>query len=566
MTFTQTPPPGDAPAGHPPLRVGLLLDSLSVPGWVSSTIEEIQASPVANIVLVLLNGRSRRERPIHPAYREGRDPRRFDRLYLFLEDLAYKVSPDATGRRSAEAMLADVERITVEPRYQADHFTLEGDALGAARSRKLDVALLFGFGLPSPGILSIARYGIWSHKETELAATGASPLGLAEVLEGAPVTVSSLLARAADAPHPVTLYRSSGMTDHRIVKRSRNFLLWKTSRFAGRKLRELARERPDSISELGTRCAEGDGCGGDRRLSNLEVVKLASKNAISFLHGRYSQLFAFQNWTIGYRLPGNEGAYPGSLSKYRILLPPGNMIWADPFPFRKDGRNYIFFEEMAWPAGKGRVRVIEVDENGIKAGPDTVLEREHHLSYPFLFEWEGRLYMIPESFQAERIEVYRCDEFPGRWSHHAVLLEGVNAVDTTLIERDGLWWMFTNIDTKGSWNVEELHLFFSDNPFGPWKPHRDNPVVSDVRSSRPAGKLFYRGRKLCRPAQDCSKGYGHAIRIFEVRTLTPECYEEEEVEVIWPGAIEGALGIHTLNQHEGLAVIDAKRWRRKSRK
>ena len=34
------------------------------------------------------------------------------------------------------------------------------------------------------------------------------------------------------------------------------------------------------------------------------------------------------------------------------------------------------------------------------------------------------------------------------------------------------------------------HVFHADSPFGPFTPHRRNPVKSDVRSARPAGKLF----------------------------------------------------------------------------
>ena len=55
MTSLQAPWMNDSLAVDRPLRVSLLLDSFWVPGWVASTIEEIHASPVANIVIVLLN-------------------------------------------------------------------------------------------------------------------------------------------------------------------------------------------------------------------------------------------------------------------------------------------------------------------------------------------------------------------------------------------------------------------------------------------------------------------------------------------------------------------------------
>src|SRR4051794_1449840 len=50
-----SPEQGAASAARPPLRIGLLLDSLEQPAWVSATLSEIAASGIAEFVLVILN-------------------------------------------------------------------------------------------------------------------------------------------------------------------------------------------------------------------------------------------------------------------------------------------------------------------------------------------------------------------------------------------------------------------------------------------------------------------------------------------------------------------------------
>jgi len=141
------------------------------------------------------------------------------------------------------------------------------------------------------------------------------------------------------------------------------------------------------------------------------------------------------------------------------------------------------------------------------------------------------------------------------------LMENVKAKDATLFEADGRWWMFVSMTEVPF--CDELHLFYADSPLGPWKPHRQNPISSDVRNLRPAGKLFTWRNQLYRPAQDCSRYYGYAVTINRVRKLTPDEFEEEEVSKILPQWRKDVLATHTLNVCEDLTVVDCLTRRRK---
>jgi hypothetical protein len=167
--------------------------------------------------------------------------------------------------------------------------------------------------------------------------------------------------------------------------------------------------------------------------------------------------------------------------------------------------------------------------------------------------------MVPESADNRTIDLYRCTAFPGRWEHVETLMAGVGAADTTLLHRDGRWWLFTNlVDVDGASYSEELYIFHSDALVGgEWKAHRRNPVVSDARRSRPAGAFIHRGGRVLRPAQDCSVRYGYATRLHEIVTLTEDDYIEKEIARIEPTWDRRIVATHTLAYVPGLTMIDA---------
>ena len=43
-------------------------------------------------------------------------------------------------------------------------------------------------------------------------------------------------------------------------------------------------------------------------------------------------------------------------------------------------------EEYVYKTGKAHISVIEIEQNGDYKKPQIVLEKEYHLSYPFVFE------------------------------------------------------------------------------------------------------------------------------------------------------------------------------------
>jgi hypothetical protein len=171
--------------------------------------------------------------------------------------------------------------------------------------------------------------------------------------------------------------------------------------------------------------------------------------------------------------------------------------------------------------------------------------------------------MLPETAGHRTVELYRAERFPGEWTLDRVLLRDVTATDATLLRHGGRWWLFVAVAADGGRPVDELCLFSSDSLQGEWEPHPLNPVVSDVRSARPAGRIFSRNGDLIRPAQDCSEAYGGRLVFNRIEVLSPTEYREEPVGLIEPAVETGNLRTHSYDSDGTYEVLDGFRMRPK---
>jgi hypothetical protein len=239
-----------------------------------------------------------------------------------------------------------------------------------------------------------------------------------------------------------------------------------------------------------------------------------------------------------------------------VPLPQGSEAMADPFLREAKGRNYLLFEEVAAGTPRGRLGCVEVFEDGTYSEMKIILQRDYHLSYPCVVPADGELFLLPESYEAGRVDLYRFSRFPWDVELVSPLVEGLALVDTTPIFLDGRWYFFTTTPPP----FLETLLFWADRLDGAWNLHPCSPISLSVRNSRSAGNLFWRNGRLYRPTQDCSGRYGYAIRVNEVVRLTPLEFEERKVNWIPPAWSPGLLGTHTWNESSRLQVLDGIRW------
>jgi hypothetical protein len=548
---------GEAQWAPRTLRVGVLVDGFEQPAWIRSILEEIRGFSGAEIVLVVRN------LAVPPRYGFARRvwnqrAHLLAGVYQFVDARVYRPRPDASALGDVSDLLAGVPVLDVAPiaRGWCDWFPdADVDAIAA---HDLDVVLRFGFRIVKGRILGVARFGMWSYHHGDNRVNRGGPPGFWEVIEGDPVTGSVLQVLSEELDGGRVIYRSYASTARNSVTSNRNGYYWKTARFMGRKLRDLHERGPSAIRG---EPADAVHAPYSHRLyrpgRNLEMAPALLRFGARVAGHVLGRWLNHEQWTLGLRVRSPAGGMDTTLYRFELLRPPRDRFWADPFPVRHGDGYLVFLEELEYRAVRGHISVMEVDSRGGWTRPVKVLERPYHLSYPFVFQWNGDWWMIPETQENRAVELYRAHAFPHDWRLEKVLLPDVNAVDATLAEIGGRWWMFATIAVEGASLNDELHLFHAPGPLGPWEPHRGNPVKSDVRSARPAGRVFQAGDDWFRPAQDCSRRYGYAVVLHRIDELTPDTYREAEVSRILPHWRRDVLGTHTLNSAEGLTVVDA---------
>jgi hypothetical protein len=240
--------------------------------------------------------------------------------------------------------------------------------------------------------------------------------------------------------------------------------------------------------------------------------------------------------------------------------PPFHFL-ADPFGVWRDGRLWIFAEAYDYRTRHGVIDVLALDADLAPADRRTVLSEPWHLSYPFVLEADGEVWMAPEAHRSGALTLYRAAAFPDRWEPMARLALDTPAIDPTVFRHQGLWWLAYAPSGPQSSKQGRLHLAFAEALTGPWRPHPGNPVRVERTSSRPGGVPFIQDGVLTLPVQDCARTYGGAIRLLRIPELTPARFEAHAEGRIAPPATAAPYvdGLHTLSACGDVTLIDVKR-------
>ena len=548
-----------------PVRVGLLVDGWDLPAWSHGIVAKLVEAEWASVDLVVVN-------------QSTTPPRTFgQRLASIRRNFAYALytrwdtrrsrgacTPDAFFRSSYQALVSDAQVVKVQPRQTKFSDFIEGDDLAKVEAADVDVLLRFGFRILRGGILDAARFGIWSFHHGDSRVNRGSMPGFWEVMQGTPTTGSVLQVLSEQLDAGTVLDRWVGSTELTSVALNKHNLYWKTAPMLPEALFRLYERGPEQMEAQ--RLEPGLPVYHDplrKSPTNAQVVRGVWGIFKRWVGAKARHLFHFDQWFVAYRKSKRADDPNLAFYQYTTLLPPKDRFWADPFVMERDGSHWIFLEEFPWKADKAHISVVEIDQDGKAGEVRTVLDRPYHLSYPFLFEDAGELYMIPESAQNQSVELYRCTRFPDEWTLQATLMEGVNAVDTTLHRHEGKWWMFVALTDLHLRNRDTVRLYHADSVEGPWTEHPGSPIKRDVRSARPAGALFERDGRLYRPTQDCAGRYGSAITINEVTEWTLTTYRERVVERVTPDWDKSVIATHTLNRAGAVTVIDGEMLRRR---
>jgi len=548
------------------LRIGILLDCNSIPAWSYLMLEKINTSSCSEIVLIVKNKSAFAKKK--SLLRRIIVNRNSILYYLFtkIENKFFKITPDAFEIKDIRTMLS-IDTIEVNPSKTKYRDIINEIDLKEIEKYNIDIFIRMGFRILSGDILKIAKYGIWSFHHGDNKVNKGGPAGFWEVFESWPETGVILQILTEDLDSGILLHKSYSLTDTISPTRNKNNYYWKALSFIPSKIEELYNLGEEmffkKVDELNIHPQFYS-----NRLytipTNKEMFLFGFNLFFRYFQNKINAIFYFKQWILLFKL-SSHNSISTSFFQFKKIVPPKDRIWADPHVLRRNNKYYIFIEELVHSLKKGHISLIVMDDKGSYTEPVKVLERDYHLSYPFIIEDNGELYMVPETAENNTIELYKCTLFPSKWELKIILIDNIIAVDSTIIFKDGKYWLFANVvRNKGASSLDELFLFSSEKLVSNnWISHPQNPIVSDVKQSRPAGNFFIYKDNLYRPSQNCSKRYGYGMRINQVIELTETNYQEKVVDSIFPNWERNLQSTHTISSVNNLTVIDALIKRRK---
>lgn len=210
--------------------------------------------------------------------------------------------------------------------------------------------------------------------------------------------------------------------------------------------------------------------------------------------------------------------------------------YADPFVWRHAGRTWLLVEEFRYPEHLGHLCAIELDDSLAAGSPRPILPLACHASFPFLFEAEGRIFMIPETSAQKTLDLYACEEFPVRWRLARRIMADVDVADSAVFQHEARWWLMASIRDPAIGNQRFLSIFHTDDPIGgTWLPHPMNGehrfAADHYGHGRNGGSVLRTRGYLLRMMQSNRHYYGESIAIMQIEKLTPTDFVERPFDL-----------------------------------
>lgn len=235
---------------------------------------------------------------------------------------------------------------------------------------------------------------------------------------------------------------------------------------------------------------------------------------------------------------------------------------ADPFIIRtNEGSHAIFYEDLKLDDQYGKIYLIKIDGDNNISERKLLLDTGSHLSYPFIYKENGKMYVFPEASKSGRLSCYEFDQVNETMRLIKEILP-FPMLDSTIVKFGGRYWLFATINGKDSHN--KLFIYYSEELLGPYISHPQNPVKDSLSSSRPAGNFIEVDGTLFRPSQNCVAAYGESITINRINRLDINGFSEEPYFTISAKDLnlseKNIHTIHTINFVDDIIVIDGQKW------
>ena len=235
---------------------------------------------------------------------------------------------------------------------------------------------------------------------------------------------------------------------------------------------------------------------------------------------------------------------------------PADRWFADPFIVDVTPTHIVLLvEEFLYSSGKGRLaRLVVSRKDYVLERNDTLLDLDTHLSFPMIVRKHGSIFICPENSAGGKLKYYEYDISECRCILRGTMCD-LPLVDAVFEEFD--WREYVFATQKPSPNGRILNIFKrgEDGEF-----HHCQDVIFKDNIARNGGAFLRIKDRVYRPAQDCNGGYGRGLSIQRVSYCNGHFEFMEDVRMKSPrGFLD--YGMHTLNEHNGVTVVDIASYR-----
>jgi hypothetical protein len=413
-----------------------------------------------------------------------------------------------------------ISRITISPILKKNIFSFyfnEDDVI-KLKKKKLDIILRLGSGIIRGEILNVSKNGIISLHHGDPASYRGGPPGFWELLNKEPNIYFMIQKLTDELDNGQIIHRGSIQTKNYFLL-NQILLKEKSIFFIKKAIKTILKIEKNNLIK---------NCKNYIYLKKFYTFP-EMKYLLKYIFQVYISHFfkKFIKYKVNYEIfYQNKNWNKLSINNSKKLN--SASIVADPFFFKRNNVNYLFAEEID-NNNFGRIVVFDLNKNE-KIGNLNFNEKEKfHKSFPYIFEENKKIYMVPECHKVKQIRLYESILFPLEWKLSEILIDNVEAVDSFLFKKNRKFWLLTNICSAGLKDFSsELHIFSSKKLIkGKWTKHKNNPVINDGVIGRSGGVIFDK-QKIYRISQTHNfLNYGDSLRINLIKKINDNEYIEE---------------------------------------
>lgn len=515
----------------------VLLNSLSLQVWQKEALQILHDEGLAEPVLIIVNNNSSTKLTLSQKIKQYPFKNFLFRFWkrFFLKVPAQEIIPLPDFLKNVP--IEYVETISVGKHKEK----FSDSTIEKMKSLQADFMIRFGFNILTGEVLTTCEGGILSYHHGDEKIYRGGPPGFWEILNRENTT-------------SVVLQRLGEKLDAGTILAKRNLLSIKYSYSA--QLHRLLMESTDMIAQVLRSEPKGYLPSNVQPINtfpnNFQFLKFICYSNTQRFKIRFNHIFKKEKWNFA--IAKLDGLEINPLSGPLFQNKAGEYA-ADCFVWTIENKTFVVYEHYNYNKKKGSIRLSEISENKL-INTRVLLENDTHFAYPFLFEQEGKLYVAPENLESGKWNAYELDLEGGKVSNPITLIHEP-LVDASILQHENKYYVFAGLPKQAN---EALHIWYSDNIWGPYQKHPLNPVVYNPGSARMAGNFVHLNGEIFRPAQKSDIHYGEAIVWKKLKKLSTSEFAEEEISIQYNTFFNDYLaGMHTVSHHNQISVIDFKK-------